>query len=138
MFIETGGARRIEQTADPERGVEHQASDVGDERTHLTLQQVIDDDDRILEVVEEVVHPGLHRLRQMAVTLRHRLENGAVECVIEFVGSAVHPLPWITRVALHPRRERGAAAQQQQVNQQQVTTYFRSHKERKPRKVAAL
>ena len=74
----------------------------------------------MLGVAEEIADAGLHELGgDFAVAAGERLDDRAIEPVVEGVGAAVQTLERVARVRRRLRRHGGAAAQGERREQDQ-------------------
>src|SRR5690606_6568788 len=72
-----------------------------DEIVAAALQETVGGRPEVAHVAEHVVHAAAHRLRRdVGVGLGHRLEQGAVDGVVELVDAAVETFPGVARIGV--------------------------------------
>src|SRR5262249_26022259 len=90
---EAGLGGDIEQPADAERRIDHKAAGGDAGTVQFALQRVVDEEDRLLHVVEGAAHRVAALFRDHRdVDLGHRLEQDAVEKQVEVEDFAVQRL----------------------------------------------
>jgi hypothetical protein len=98
----------VEDAADAERGVEHEASQRLPRLLGLALQQRVERGHRLAEIGEEVAHAQPHRPRHHRhVGVGQWLGDAAVDRVVEAVHLAVEAFPRVVAVLHFGRRRQG-------------------------------
>ena len=98
----------IDQSADPDRRVDQKPPQRVAGQIHPALQHVVGEDDRRVQVLQEIVHRVAHRRRQhRAVGVRHRHQDRPVDPLVEVED---RPVGVLERVAASSAAAAGACA----------------------------
>ena len=117
IIVVVGQSRRrgrIEYSTQSHGRIEQEAAQISPCRPQFSLQGVVEHDRRHIEIGKEIGDAGTDgRGHDPHVGLGHRLEEGAIDLVVDLVDSAVPRLPGILRQAraVGGQRDTGACAQ---------------------------
>jgi hypothetical protein len=118
VAIQSHTSGRIEEAADPNGGVDHEARGIADAVVQVALQELVDDRGRVAQVGHEIIDRGADRLRYyLHIATGHRSQQGVIELAVEHIDRTVEAFKAIARVRLAARQCR--ATTQSQVQRQQ-------------------
>ena len=104
--------RRVEHAADARERIENESAKRDARRVGAALKHIVDHDLRLGEVVDHRSDPitdeGGH---ERAVTFRHRLDQGIVQCKVHVEHRAVQRLERIVALGRFPRRHARTAGE---------------------------